>query len=713
MGQQDSRRSNDALDVQNVLSGVTGSAVQAGSVTGDIVINQHPPAPRLVVPDQVPRTTPRFVNRVHEMTLMDSVATGDGSSPQILLVSGMAGVGKSETVRKWVARQREAFPDGRLYVDLAMLRTQDGTAVGDGLADCLRALGVDEAQIPSTLAGRSSLFRTKMADCRRVVVLDDVTEPSHVAPFVPGAGGSVVVVTSNSKLVELTLDGATVVELAPLTAGEGVQLLSGLCGDGRIEADPQASAVLASACAGLPVALRVAAARLLARRHLTVAALAAELVNEERRLAGLSVGGEQVVSVVFDNSYRALDPDAAALYRVLGLLPFPHIAFDLVPELVGTSAERARELLDTLVEANLLDERVADWFSFHDLVRLHARECALREEPPSRQTEVLDQALRHYLPRLCHADQAVMGNRLRVADHLALTDGTSNPYPEGDAGKRQAIDWMVAERANLLALLRWAEREGRDDPVWQLAEALTALYLNRRYVDDWTESAEAGAFAARRANNPAAEARLRSVVSRAYTDLDDHDRAGQELRLAQEQADRAGDALLSASVWEFTGRHLDQTDPAAAVGAYQRAMEGSRIAGSDRGVALAMLFLARALHAAGEHVQALATMQQAHVALEAVGDSRMAGRALIGLGSLRHEAGQLREAQSDLERAVSWFTAAGITQYEAEARLALVDVLGDTAAAVPHLERVVEIRLAQGADVSWLRAALQRITGTP
>ncbi|SDJ28575.1 Tetratricopeptide repeat-containing protein [Lentzea albidocapillata subsp. violacea] len=711
MGQQDSRRSDEAFEVQNVLSGATGSAVQAGSVTGDIVINQ-PPAVRLAVPDQVPRTTPRFVNRVHEMTRIDAVA-GDGGSPQVVLVSGMAGVGKSEIVRKWVARQREAFPDGRLYVDLAALRTPDGTAVGDGLAECLRALGVDEAQIPSTLTGRSSLFRTKMADGRRVVVLDDVTEPSHVAPFVPGGGRSVVLVTSNSKLVELTLDGATVVELAPLTADEGVQLLSRLCGDGRVEADPEASAVVAAACAGLPVALRVAAARLLARRHLTVAALAAELVHEERRLAALSVGGEQVVSVVFDNSYRALDSDAAALYRVLGLLPFPHIAFDLVPELLGTSAERARDLLDPLVQANLLDERAADRFAFHDLVRLHARECALREEPPSRQIEVLDQALHHYLPRLCHADQAVMGNRLRVADHLALTGGTANPFPDGDAGRRQAIDWMVAERANLLALVRWAGREGRDDAVWQLAEALTALYLNRRYLDDWTESAEAGARAARRAGNPAAEARLRSVVSRAYTDLGEHDRAEEELRLAREQACRAGDALLSASVWEFTGRHLDQTDPAAAVEAYQRAMEGSRVAGSDRGVALAMFFLARALHAAGQHTQALATMRQAHEALEAVGDSRMAGRALIGLGALRREAGQLREAQADLERAAGWFTAAGMTQYEAEARLTLVDVLGDTAAAVPHLERVVEIRLAQGADVTGLRAVLRRLTGTP
>ncbi|WP_165960297.1 NB-ARC domain-containing protein [Actinocrispum wychmicini] len=243
-------------------------------------------------PDQVPRPNPAFVNRVDELALLDQlVPRRPGVDSQLAVVTGLVGVGKSAMVYTWVARQREHFPDGRLYVDFAALRTPDGTAVGDGLADVLRSLGVAESTIPTSLAARTNLYRSTISTRRCVVMLDDVTEPAHVRPFLPNSGGSVVVATSNGRLVELELDGAMPVELEPLADDDAVELLRRHCGDGRVDADPAASIALARLCSGLPIALRVAVARLLRRPHLPVAALVAELTDDDRRLGGLSVGG--------------------------------------------------------------------------------------------------------------------------------------------------------------------------------------------------------------------------------------------------------------------------------------------------------------------------------------------------------------------------------------------------------------------------------------
>ncbi|XVV07599.1 tetratricopeptide repeat protein [Actinosynnema sp. CA-248983] len=693
MGQPESNGSRREAEVRNVASHVTGPVVQVGSVTGDVVINTHGTAPS-AAPDQLPRRPGRFVNRVREFEALDAVL--DGPEPVgVAVVSGLAGVGKSALVTSWAADRAERFPDGRLYVDFTALRTPDGTAVADGLAECLRSLGVAEEHIPATLAGRTSLYRTRMSGSRRLVVLDDVAEPAHVTPFLVPARGSVVVATSNERLVELTLDGGAELRLQPLNPGDSVRLLGQLCRDGRIEADPAATERLARACAGLPVALRVVAGRMLSRPYLTASALADELADDSRRLRGLALRGEHVVSAVFDNSYRDLDPESAGLYRRLGLLPLHEIPREVV-DLVGAAG------LDRLLRANLVDEVSPDRFAFHGLVGLHARERAAAEEPAAVADELLRRVLEHYAERLRHADRAVMGDRLRIAVRAPV--GAS---PFGD--RAAALEWLVAERANLLALLRAAVTHRHDDVACEVAEGLTALYLNRRLLADWVESAHLGVESARRTGNPAAEARLRSVVSRAYTDLAEDARAGEELELARALAARGGDRKLVASVWEFTGRHLDRTDPVAAIDAYRTARAVNVEADEPRGAALATYFMGRSLHAVGRHDEALETLLAAHAQLSGLGDQRMAARVLIALGALRRDTGALAEARRDLEQAVAWFRETRATHYEEQALVVLADVVergGDVEAARAHLRRAVALRVASGGDAAELRARL-------
>ncbi|MBB5808929.1 tetratricopeptide (TPR) repeat protein [Saccharothrix ecbatanensis] len=685
-------------DVGNSVVDVSGPVVQAGSVGGNVVINHHPASP-VEVPDQLPPPTAGFVNRVREFEALDGVLAAAGARPSgCAVVTGLAGVGKSALVHTWAAGRSERFPDGRMYIDFTALRTPGGTAVGDALAECLRALGVHEEHIPPTLAGRTALFRTKMATGRRLVVLDDVTEPAHVQPFLTRSTGSVVVATSNERLVELALDGATAVPLAPLGLEDAVRVLAALCPDGRLDADQTSAEALVRLCGGLPVALRVAAGRLLGRPHLTPAALVDQLSDEAGRLEGLALGGERVVSAVFDNSYRSLHPAAAALYRRLGLLPL----LEIPRHVIDVVAVRADDAVEALVRAHLLDEIGPDRYAFHGLVALHARGRAAEEETAGDADRLLATVLGHYLERLCHADRTVMEDRLRIA-----AVAPSTPTPFGD--KRQALEWLVTERANLLGLVRSAELRGYDEVAWQMAEALTALYLNRRYVADWIESADIGARAARRVGDPAAEARLRSVVSRAYTDLGRLDRAEEELALARELAARSDNPVLVASVWEFTGRYLDHVDPHEAIAAYRNALAVNSDIGERRGAALATYFMGCSLHATGEDDEALAALSHAHAEFEAVDDPRMAARALIGLGALRRDVGDFAAAREDLETSVALFQQSGAEHYESQALVVLADVLeaqGQDNLAREHLARALTIREAAGADVSDLRARL-------
>ncbi|WP_170211907.1 tetratricopeptide repeat protein [Saccharothrix australiensis] len=676
------------------MAGVDGVVVQAASIGGDVVVNQ-PAAPPPERPDQLPPPAAVFVDRAPQFEVLDRVSADGAAGGRVAVVVGLAGVGKSALVTTWGARRGERFPDGRLYVDFTALRTPDGTAVADGLAECLRSLGVREEHIPPTFAGRTALYRTKMAAGRRLVVLDDVTEPAHVRPFLTSSPGCVVVATSNERQVELALDGAAEVAVRPLDPPDAVRVLDALCPDGRVAADPASAAALARLCAGLPVALRVVAGRLLGRPFLTPAALVEQLADDARRLDALALGGERVVSAVFDNAYRALDPAAAALYRRLGLLPL----HDFPREVVDLVADRADGPLDALVRAHLLDEVAPDRFAFHGLVALHARGLGEREAA-GEAAGLLSAVLAHYEERVRHADQAVMGDRLRIG---GPPPPTASPFTD----RGRALAWLVAERANLSALVRAAASNGHDRVAWRLAEALTALYLNRRYLDDWIESADLGARAARRDGRADAEARLRSVVSRAYADSGRLDRAGEELRVARELVERSANPVLVASVWEFTGRYLDLVDPPAAVAAYERALEINRGAGERRGAALATFFLGGSLHRAGEHGAALRALTGAHAEFEAIGDTRMAGRALIALGALRADTGEPATARHDLEAAVAVFRESGAAHYEAQALVVLADVLealGEAGAAREHLRRAVVLREAAGADASDLRS---------
>lgn len=254
-----------------------------------------------------------------------------------------------------------------------------------------------------------------------------------------------------------------------------------------------------------------------------------------------------------------------------------------------------------------------------------------------------------------------------------------------------ALAWLDSERANFVPVTDAAAAAGWNADTWQLAEALTGYYYNRRHLSDWVTVSGTGALAAQACGNADAEARLRMTVSRAYTDLGDLGRARAELDAAAALADGSGDLVLRASAWEFRGRYLDAADPSSSFEAYQRSYELNMTAGEQRGAALALYFAGSALETAGQHGRALETLGRALEMLRDAGDGRMAGRALIAVGTAQASLGQASKACASLQEALGLLSG---FHYEAQAREVLAGIAedsGDHAAALEQLREAARI----------------------
>lgn len=633
-------------------------------------------------PDQVPHGPPRLVDRVDVRALLSGLLGREGSPwTAVIALSGTAGVGKS-AVAYWATDDARArFPGGTLHIDYRTFQVRGEAAVAEALAATLRGLGVHNDVMPASTQERAAWLRTRSADKPMLVVIENVTEPAQVTTLRPQCQGSAVLVTGETRLTELrTSDRAELVELMPFDAAASAELLEELCGPQRIAAEPDAVAELIRICDGFPLALEIAARRLLGKRRITVAELVDRIHRTPGgRLAGLHDRGADVAKV-FDESYDALPADARRLYRLLGLFPGPDFTVETAAVIGGVSHDEADSLIDVLLDASLLLEHDAQRFRFLDLVRLHAVACAERDEHLQHRVDALRAIWRHFLVRAVFADRATMDvERLAFTDHEALRAGCSDPFTgDKDERKAAAFGWFDAERANFLAVQRAANDHGAHPEVWQLAETLTAFYLNRRHLSDWIESSELGIVAARHCGHARAEARLRSMVSRAYCDLGRLEEAADHLEKARWLAEADGHLALQGSVWEFSGRYHDVTDDhPLAQAAYRRSRELNVRAEEWRGAALATYFLGVSLDASDSHEAGLAALESAHRELRELGDSRMAARALASLGSAQHHLGDTTRATRALEQAAGELKRGGYLYYEAQARDALYHVLGE------------------------------------
>jgi transcriptional regulator with XRE-family HTH domain len=348
------------------------------------------------LPSQLPARPPDLIGRADLAARVAAVLAPPATGlwpPVVAVLTGPAGVGKT-TLAVHVAHQvRDRFADGQLFVRLRPAGPHPAASC-DILARVLHALGVPDVDLPPAHDDRLGLFRTLMAHRPVLIVLDDVTCEEQVRPLVLGAGNGALLVTGRRRLT--ALEHAHVFEVEPLRPAEGVALLARAAGSDRVGAEPEAAARIADRCAGLPLALRIAGAKLAARPHLSLARLASRLADAGARLDELSYG-DLAIRASIALTYDTLDTRCRTAFRLLSLVDLPSIPVWLAAAVLRCTVADAEEVLDQLVDARLLEaEQVADdiRYRYHDLPRGYARERAAAEDPQDAASAVLRTAHR-------------------------------------------------------------------------------------------------------------------------------------------------------------------------------------------------------------------------------------------------------------------------------------------------------------------------------
>lgn len=436
---------------------------------------------------QLPADDPHFVGRLAEKARLADLAAPPGGAlvgVAVTVVHGRPGVGKTSLAVHVAHAVRSRFPDGQLYVGLGGGAAPISPA--EVLGRFLRALGSEVTPGSLTLDEQAAEFRAKLTDRRVLVVLDDAATEAQVRPLLPGTPGCAVLVTSRAPLAGLL--GAGSVALEVLEPEDSLALLGRVVGADRVAAEGDAARRIAGACGGLPLALRIAAARSAAAPGTPMAELADVLDDEGSRLDGLTVGDVAVQSS-FAVGYRSLDPVARRTYRLLGLLRAVDVPGWAVTALLDADRLSTDAAVAALVAARLLDRHGAGvWthYRMHDLVRLDARARAragagAEDAEPERRAAVR-RALSGWLHLAAEADRRL------PSDTMPLPE----PPPAGwqvDADTAsvllaEPLEWFEVERAALVDAVRQAVTEAPDLAAG-LVDGLIDFCATRDYPDDW------------------------------------------------------------------------------------------------------------------------------------------------------------------------------------------------------------------------------------
>ncbi|MEU8327413.1 BTAD domain-containing putative transcriptional regulator [Micromonospora sp. NPDC048839] len=466
-----------------------------------------------VVPSLLPPDIADFTGREEPVEEVRALLTGGSNALMIAAIAGMGGVGKSVLAVHLAHLAAGAYPDGQLHVNLHGSEPRP-LEPGEVLARFLRALGVDNRAIPDDVVERAALYRSRLADRRVLVVLDNAASEEQIRPLLPGASTCAVLVTGRSRLTGV--EGARWIDLDVFDQNNSLRLLGRIVGAQRVEVEQTDAAEIVRLCGGLPLAVRVAGARLMARPGWRLAYFAELLADERRRLDRLATGDLEVRASL-TLSYQGLPDTARRLFRMLGLFTMQDIPHWLAACLLDTSLDDATEHVDVLVDAQLLAMTAPDRigqirYRFHDLVRLYARERAEAEDGADGCSEVLARGLGAWLafaermatnvPGPCYAP--IHGSAPRTPIGF-VTDGSMPRF--------EALDWFDAERLALRALIRQACDLGLDEFAFGLAGCLEKYFDIRGMYIEWIATNELVIEACRRHRNALGEAvMLRGLV---------------------------------------------------------------------------------------------------------------------------------------------------------------------------------------------------------
>jgi DNA-binding SARP family transcriptional activator/Flp pilus assembly protein TadD len=648
-------------------------------LAGDPALAVAGPATRAAsaaAPRELPAGVAHFTGRTSELAALSTLlgVAGDQMPGTVVIsaIGGTAGVGKTALAVHWAHQAAGRFPDGQLYVNLRGYDPAQPVTAADALAGFLGSLGVAGQDIPAEEADRAARYRSLLAGRRMLVMLDNAGSAEQVRPLLPGDPACAVVVTSRDALTGLVArDGARRLDLDLLPLEDAVGLLRALIG-ARVDADPAAAAMLAAQCCRLPLALRVAAELAAARPAVPLADLAGELADRQRRLDLLDAGGDPrcAIRAVFSWSYQRLDTGAARAFRLLGLHPGPNLDPYATAALTGTTMARARQLLDQLAHAHLIQPAGPDRYDMHDLLRAYARQLAVAQDAEEERRAALTGLFDHYL----YTAAAAM-DTLHPAgrDRRPRIPPPATPVPPV-TGITDARDWLDAERATLVAVTVHTAESGWPSHATRMAATLFRYLALARHPEAITIHSYAR-IAARQAGDSAAEAAALSALGNVafhhgrYQEATGH--LEQALALFRQTGDRTGQAraLTNLGVASYLqGRY------ARASKWWQQSLALHRENGDQAGQGSVLGNLALLDLRQGRYRQATGRLRQSLALARTTGNRGTESMALVNLGEISLRQGAYQRAAGQLQQALALARQTGDQSHEASALTRLGEV---------------------------------------
>ena len=663
-------------------------------------------------PAQLPADVADFTGRDEQVKrlsdlLSGTAASGDPGAVRIAVVAGAGGLGKTSLAVHAAHRVRRRFPDGQLYVDL-LGATPAPLLPGDVLARFLRDLGVDGRDVPVDEDERAARYRTTLAGRRMLVVLDNARDAAQVRPLLPGSASSAVLVTTRSRMPDLA--STKLVDLNVLDDDEALKLFVKVVGEDRAAAEPEATAELLDACAGLPLAIRICAARLVTRSGWTIRAMADRLRDVHRRLDEMRAG-DLAVRASFQVSFASLPAstdqqgiDPARAFCLLGLWQGPSISSAAAAALFGTSEYRAEDALEVLVDTHLLESVAQGRYRFHDLLRVYAAERAEDDLLQAARDAAVTRLLTWYVRTADAAATAISPYRYTMPPPAATGDWPPSSFADVD----DALSWYDRERANLVAATRQAAASGQHEIAWRLPAPLFTMFNRRGNWADCISTHRVALDSARQAGNRQGEAWVLNNLGEALGFTREAEGIGhleRALTIRREIGDHQGEAQTAnnlADAYVILGRedealallrralelnrtvgyrygegvalnnlgeaYLDLSRTEEAIDCFHRAQSTFAEINFPHGVGYALHNVGRCCLFLGRDAEALEYLRQALVVHRATGDRHREAFTLRFLGIAQCRSGQLAEARESRAQAAAIFEELGDTAQAAEVR---------------------------------------------
>lgn len=601
-------------------------------------------------PAQLPPQPADFTGRSHlAVTLCSAMNTPNRGALPVVVLVGMGGVGKSALALHVAHRVRDAYPDGQLY---AHLRAGDGEPLRpEGvLVSFLSALGHNPDKIPKDLDALTALFRTTVDRHRILIVLDDANDAEQVRTLLPGAANCGVLITSRSRLNGLS--AGMQAEVHGFLPAEALELLARTIGAERVERERAAALELMGSCAYLPLAVRIVAARLAARPQWTIQSLARRLADERTRVNQLRAG-DMTISAAFDVSYRQLTGDQSAALRRTAGIDSPDLSLACATALLGIEEPDAEDLLESLVDAAMLESPSAGKYRFHSLLRGFAQDKASSQERSHAISRLLDYL---FASSMAAFAQFVSGDPIEDALSPTKVQGAHL----ATAGEARA--WAKAEGDCALALVGQIARTVAAGPVPGTQEdesrrqlricvdlliALSAFWADTR-GSEWVSVVESVTAAAEHCQDLRAQGRTRFLSGNIALAMSQLSRAEEQTGLAVELARRTDDVVILRQALNDLGLTKQlRGEFQEAIALYREAIALARRLGHTTGE------VATTVNSALLHIYAGEPGAAVRICEEVL--SGGAPESDDGLAYTYYVLGMANHTLRDYQRAVAWF----------------------------------------------------------